>query len=37
VRLDIVIIEKGVFDLAQHYLLKVNIIAFRRLRKIDNN
>lgn len=34
---DIVITEKGVSDLAQHYLLKANITAFRRLRKSDNN
>lgn len=34
---DIVITEKGVSDLAQHYLHKANITAFRRLRKTDNN
>jgi T-complex protein 1 subunit gamma len=34
---DIVITEKGVSDLAQHYLSKANITAFRRLRKTDNN
>lgn len=34
---DIVITEKGVSDLAQHYLLKAGITAFRRLRKTDNN
>lgn len=34
---DIVIAEKGVSDLAQHYLAKANITAFRRLRKTDNN
>lgn len=34
---DIVITEKGVSDLAQHYLLKHDIVAFRRLRKTDNN
>ena len=27
---DIVITEKGVSDLAQHYLMKANITAFRR-------
>jgi T-complex protein 1 subunit gamma len=27
----------GVSDLAQHYLAKANITAFRRLRKTDNN
>merc|ERR1712185_403806 len=37
VRPDIVITEKGVSDLAQHYLMKANITAFRRLRKTDNN
>jgi T-complex protein 1 subunit gamma len=34
---DIVITEKGVSDLAQHFLQKANITAFRRLRKTDNN
>jgi T-complex protein 1 subunit gamma len=34
---DIVITEKGISDLAQHYLSKANITAFRRLRKTDNN
>jgi len=34
---DIVITEKGVSDLAQHYLQKANITTFRRLRKTDNN
>jgi T-complex protein 1 subunit gamma len=34
---DIVITEKGVSDLAQHYLQRANITAFRRLRKTDNN
>jgi len=34
---DIVITEKGISDLAQHYLTKANITAFRRLRKTDNN
>jgi len=34
---DIVITEKGVSDLAQHYLLKHNITALRRARKTDNN
>jgi T-complex protein 1 subunit gamma len=36
-RPDIVITEKGVSDLAQHYLLKAGITTFRRLRKTDNN
>jgi T-complex protein 1 subunit gamma len=34
---DIVITEKGVSDLAQHYLLKAGITAFRRIRKTDQN
>ena len=34
---DIVITEKGVSDLAQHFFAKANITAFRRLRKTDNN
>lgn len=34
---DIVVTEKGLSDLAQHYFLKANITAFRRLRKTDNN
>merc|ERR1711981_331703 len=34
---DIVITEKGVSDLAQHYLQKADITAFRRVRKSDNN
>jgi len=35
---DIVITEKGVSDLAQHFLLKEgNVTVFRRLRKTDNN
>jgi T-complex protein 1 subunit gamma len=34
---DIVITEKGVSDLAQHFFMKANITAFRRLRKTDNN
>ncbi|EEC46431.1 predicted protein [Phaeodactylum tricornutum CCAP 1055/1] len=34
---DIVVTEKGVSDLAQHYLHKANIVAFRRVRKTDNN
>ena len=31
------ITEKGVSDLAQHYLVKANITAIRRVRKSDNN
>lgn len=34
---DLVFTEKGVSDLAQHYLMKANITAIRRLRKTDNN
>jgi len=34
---DVVITEKGVSDLAQHYLLKGNVSAIRRIRKTDNN
>ncbi|XP_022178503.1 T-complex protein 1 subunit gamma-like [Myzus persicae] len=34
---DLVCTEKGVSDLAQHYLMKANISVLRRLRKSDNN
>ena len=34
---DLIITEKGVSDLAQHYLAKNNITALRRVRKSDNN
>ena len=34
---DVVITEKGVSDLAQHFLLKQNISCIRRVRKTDNN
>lgn len=37
VKPDLVFTEKGVSDLAQHYLLKAGITAIRRLRKTDNN
>jgi T-complex protein 1 subunit gamma len=37
VKPDIVITEKGVSDLAQHYLLKANITAIRRIKKMDNH
>lgn len=33
---DVVFTEKGVSDLAQHYLVKAGITAVRRLRKTDN-
>eukprot|EP00003_Mantamonas_plastica_P011805 TRINITY_DN2170_c1_g1_i4.p1 TRINITY_DN2170_c1_g1~~TRINITY_DN2170_c1_g1_i4.p1 ORF type:complete len:370 (+),score=129.89 TRINITY_DN2170_c1_g1_i4:163-1272(+) len=34
---DVVFTEKGVSDLAQHYLVKANITCIRRCRKTDNN
>jgi len=34
---DIVLTEKGVSDLAQHFLLKGNCSVIRRIRKTDNN
>ena len=34
---DLVFTEKGISDLAQHYFVKHNITAIRRLRKTDNN
>ncbi|KAI9002267.1 chaperonin Cpn60/TCP-1 family [Gaertneriomyces semiglobifer] len=34
---DIVFTEKGVSDLAQHYFVKANITAIRRVRKTDNH
>ncbi|KAF2881172.1 hypothetical protein ILUMI_24997 [Ignelater luminosus] len=34
---DVVFTEKGVSDLAQHFLLKAGITALRRVRKSDNN
>jgi len=34
---DVVVTEKGVSDLAQHYLVKANISVIRRIRKTDNN
>ncbi|SPO03914.1 probable chaperonin of the TCP1 ring complex [Cephalotrichum gorgonifer] len=37
VKPDLVITEKGVSDLAQHYFIKANITALRRVRKTDNN
>ena len=37
VKPDLVITEKGVSDLAQHFLVKNNITALRRVRKTDNN
>ncbi|KAJ1677357.1 T-complex protein 1 subunit gamma, partial [Spiromyces aspiralis] len=37
VKPDLVITEKGISDLAQHFLVKNNISAIRRIRKTDNN
>ncbi|VDN03218.1 unnamed protein product [Thelazia callipaeda] len=37
VKPDIVFTEKGISDLAQHYLLQAGITAIRRLKKSDNN
>uniref|UniRef100_A0A4D5R9L5 T-complex protein 1 subunit gamma n=1 Tax=Scolopendra viridis TaxID=118503 RepID=A0A4D5R9L5_SCOVI len=37
VKPDVVFTEKGISDLAQHYLVKANITAIRRVRKTDNN
>merc|ERR1719265_1764574 len=37
VKPDLVITEKGVSDLAQHFLLKANCSVIRRVRKTDNN
>jgi len=37
VKPDLVITEKGVSDLAQHYLIKANISVLRRTKKTDNN
>ena len=37
VKPDLVITEKGVSDLAQHFLMKNNISVIRRIRKTDNN
>ena len=34
---DVVITEKGLSDLAQHYLIKGNVSCIRRIRKTDNN
>lgn len=33
---DVIITEKGISDLAQHYFVKAGITALRRLRKSDN-
>jgi T-complex protein 1 subunit gamma len=34
---DLVVTEKGVSDLAQHYLVKAGVSVLRRVRKTDNN
>uniref|UniRef100_A0A8C5VXF0 CCT-gamma n=1 Tax=Microcebus murinus TaxID=30608 RepID=A0A8C5VXF0_MICMU len=34
---DVVITEKGISDLAQHYLMQANITAICRVQKTDNN
>jgi T-complex protein 1 subunit gamma len=34
---DLLITEKGISDLAQHYLVKANISCIRRVKKTDNN
>lgn len=34
---DVVITEKGISDLAQHFLMKGDISCIRRIRKTDNN
>ena len=34
---DLVITEKGVSDLAQHYFVRAGISVIRRVRKSDNN
>jgi len=34
---DVVVCEKGVSDLAEHFLLKGNVSVLRRVRKTDNN
>ncbi|KAJ1655555.1 T-complex protein 1 subunit gamma [Dispira simplex] len=37
VKPDLVFTEKGVSDLAQHFLMKANVTVIRRVRKSDNN
>lgn len=34
---DVVVTEKGVSDIAQHFLMKENVSILRRVRKTDNN
>jgi len=37
VKPDVVVTEKGVSDLAQHFLVKAGVTVLRRMRKTDNN
>lgn len=37
VKPDVIFTEKGVSDLAQHFLLKAGVTAIRRLKKTENN
>ncbi|KAJ1984355.1 T-complex protein 1 subunit gamma [Dimargaris cristalligena] len=37
VKPDLVMTEKGVSDLAQHFLMKANVTVLRRVKKSDNN
>lgn len=37
VKPDVVFTEKGISDLAQHFLLKAGVTTIRRVRKTDNN
>lgn len=37
VKPDVVITEKGVSDLAQHFLMKEDVSVIRRVRKTDNS
>ena len=34
---DLVVTEKGISDLAQHFLVKADIACIRRVKKTDNN
>lgn len=34
---DVVVTEKGISDLASHFLAKAGVTALRRMRKTDNN
>lgn len=37
VKPDVVFTEKGISDLAQHFLVKAGITGIRRVKKTDNN